>query len=281
MPRLRVTRNSATGAAAGGAAAAPSVPWTPSNLTSVVAWWDASDSATVTYSAGTSVSNWSSKVGSYALTQATSSKQPSHSGSVNSKSTIVFDGNGDGLSVGSFNLTAGGQKFSIWLVATAANTADDMVFAEHTTNFNGTSGAFICYRTSTKNLHLAKKSGGNWAAWESSSLLTTTPAIGISTHDGTLSSEESKVYFNGALNGAAPSGFNSDTNSNNISDTLYVGSRENSSLYLNGQICEIGFMTAAMSLDDRQKLEGYLAHKWGLTASLPSDHPYKSAAPTI
>lgn len=280
MPRLRVTRNSATGAAAGGAAAAPSVPWTPSSLTSVVAWWDASDSATVTYSTGTSVSNWSSKVGSYALTQATSSKQPSHSGSVNSKSTIVFDGNSDALSVGSFDLTAGGQKFSIWLVATAANTADDMVFAEQSFNFNGTPGAFIYYRTSTKSLHLAKKANG-WAAWESSSLLTTTPAIGIGTHDGTLSSDESKVYFNGALNGAAVSGYNNDTNGNNISDTLYVGSRYNSSLYLNGQICEIGFTTTAMSLDDRQKLEGYLAHKWGLTASLPSDHPYKSAAPTI
>ena len=34
-----------------------------------------------------------------------------------------------------------------------------------------------------------------------------------------------------------------------------------------------------MSIEDRQKLEGYLAWKWGLQASLPSDHPYKSAAP--
>ncbi|OVE75448.1 hypothetical protein BVX97_04530 [bacterium E08(2017)] len=30
----------------------------------------------------------------------------------------------------------------------------------------------------------------------------------------------------------------------------------------------------------RQKVEGYLAHKWGLTDNLPADHPYKSAAPT-
>ena len=30
---------------------------------------------------------------------------------------------------------------------------------------------------------------------------------------------------------------------------------------------------------DRQKIEGYLAHKWGLTANLPADHPYKSNAP--
>jgi len=31
---------------------------------------------------------------------------------------------------------------------------------------------------------------------------------------------------------------------------------------------------------DRQRVEGYLAHKWGLTADLASNHPYKSSAPT-
>ena len=32
--------------------------------------------------------------------------------------------------------------------------------------------------------------------------------------------------------------------------------------------------------DEFDIVEGYLAHKWGLTARLPSDHPYKSSAPT-
>ena len=30
----------------------------------------------------------------------------------------------------------------------------------------------------------------------------------------------------------------------------------------------------------RQLIEGYLAWRWGLEGNLPSDHPYKSAAPT-
>ena len=29
----------------------------------------------------------------------------------------------------------------------------------------------------------------------------------------------------------------------------------------------------------RQKVEGYLAHKWGLTSTLPGSHPYKSSKP--
>ena len=39
-------------------------------------------------------------------------------------------------------------------------------------------------------------------------------------------------------------------------------------------------MEGVPATDDRQRIEGYLAHKWGTTALLPAAHPYKSAAPT-
>ena len=47
----------------------------------------------------------------------------------------------------------------------------------------------------------------------------------------------------------------------------------------NIDIAEIVFYQSALSLSNRQLIEGYLAHKWGLTSSLPNDHPYKSTAP--
>jgi len=37
---------------------------------------------------------------------------------------------------------------------------------------------------------------------------------------------------------------------------------------------------SGFSTDDRQRVEGYLAHKWGLTGDLAADHPFKSSAPT-
>ena len=37
--------------------------------------------------------------------------------------------------------------------------------------------------------------------------------------------------------------------------------------------------TGGTDITDFQKAEGYLAHKWALTGSLPSGHPYKSSAP--
>ena len=42
---------------------------------------------------------------------------------------------------------------------------------------------------------------------------------------------------------------------------------------------EIILTTGTLSPEDRQKLEGYLAWKWGTQAALPGGHPYKSAAP--
>jgi hypothetical protein len=48
---------------------------------------------------------------------------------------------------------------------------------------------------------------------------------------------------------------------------------------LNGQIATIVIATNP-SLTDLQKLEGWAAHKYGLTANLPSDHPYKLVGPT-
>jgi hypothetical protein len=48
----------------------------------------------------------------------------------------------------------------------------------------------------------------------------------------------------------------------------------------NGKTCEILGFSSNLGTSDRQKLEGYLAHRWGFAASLPSGHPYLSAPPT-
>lgn len=48
----------------------------------------------------------------------------------------------------------------------------------------------------------------------------------------------------------------------------------------NLSIHELIVLGTTITAGNRQKLEGYLAHKWGLTANLPSDHPYKLVKPT-
>ena len=53
---------------------------------------------------------------------------------------------------------------------------------------------------------------------------------------------------------------------------------------LDGQLAEffvVGALpgTGGTDITDFQKAEGYLAHKWGLTGNLPSDHPFKNVSP--
>jgi uncharacterized repeat protein (TIGR02543 family) len=58
-----------------------------------------------------------------------------------------------------------------------------------------------------------------------------------------------------------------------------IGSVESAN-YWDGPIAEVIVFPNALSTSERQKLEGYLAHKWGLTSNLPVGHPYKTFAPT-
>jgi hypothetical protein len=42
---------------------------------------------------------------------------------------------------------------------------------------------------------------------------------------------------------------------------------------------EVLVFHTAIDTATRQRVEGYLAHKWGLTANLPADHPYSITPP--
>jgi hypothetical protein len=47
----------------------------------------------------------------------------------------------------------------------------------------------------------------------------------------------------------------------------------------NGRYREILVYDRSLTAAQRQAVEGYLAWKWGLTSSLPTDHPYRSIRP--
>jgi len=48
-----------------------------------------------------------------------------------------------------------------------------------------------------------------------------------------------------------------------------------------GKVQEVIILERVPSVDERKKVEGYLAHKYDLTGSLPGGHPYKSKPPTV
>jgi hypothetical protein len=75
---------------------------------------------------------------------------------------------------------------------------------------------------------------------------------------------------------------NAFSSSDNIvnSSLLGIGAmlRDNS-WFINADVAETLYYNRGLTPFDRQKVEGYLAWKWGLTANLPTTHPFKTAAP--
>lgn len=76
--------------------------------------------------------------------------------------------------------------------------------------------------------------------------------------------------------------FSTGTNTFGVSgSTLTIGSNAALDAFLDGWIAEILFIDSKLSDANRQNVEGYLAHKWGLTGNLDAGHPYKTDPPTI
>ncbi len=92
-------------------------------------------------------------------------------------------------------------------------------------------------------------------------------------------------YLNGTATSktaAWPSGISimslvttADVQANNFSNDRNIGGR-----YVNGDLAELIIFNKDFTLGEVQMVEGYLAHKWGLTGDLPSSHPYKSSLTT-
>ena len=90
----------------------------------------------------------------------------------------------------------------------------------------------------------------------------------------------------GASNGTLSYGLNGDSMTS-VSYTLPgtgtftvgAGYADNRAKLL-GSINEVLVYNTALETTPRQKIEGYLAWRWGLQSSLPPGHPYKTAAPT-
>jgi hypothetical protein len=47
-----------------------------------------------------------------------------------------------------------------------------------------------------------------------------------------------------------------------------------------GDLAEVVIFNSVLTTTNREKVEGYLAHKWGIQSTLPANHPYKTTAPS-
>ena len=80
-------------------------------------------------------------------------------------------------------------------------------------------------------------------------------------------------FVNGNSAATVTAGYTAGTCSGYGLGARWIGGAISLTYPLNGVIFEIMFFNSPLGISDRQNIEGYLAQKWGVTASLPVGHP--------
>ena len=243
----------------GGLAVAAPTLWTPAQLTTAM-WFDANDGSTITQS-GALVSQWNDKSGN--------ARNATQSGG--SRPTYTAAGL-NGLPVITFGI--GGVKSLQLPSISLSSTQTTIMMVVNDTRNTGASVAFVVGGYLGVNL-LTQASSLSWGSYTNTGI-TANSDIDSQYAIASVQNDTTNFYF--TKNGL-PDGQKAISGSN-VFAFSFIGADQYGS-FLTGSIAEILFFTSNISLSARQLCEGYLAWKWGLQSSLPSDHPYESAAPTV
>jgi uncharacterized repeat protein (TIGR02543 family) len=240
-------------------------PWLPGNL-NPQAWYDASDASTITSSGGL-VSEWRDKSGNARhATQPTGANQPATGiNTMGGLNVISLNGTSQFFNANLDYLA--GTSHSAFIVTKA--TAYRNIYGA-ATGGSGANSLHVGFSSSTQyrmNFWANDFNPGITSAFVPSSgnVLDYVWTPGIS----------KQIFANGTSQGTT-------TNAGNIGTMAgggRIGNVVGQGMY-GGDIAEIIFITGTVSAADRERMEGYLAHKWQLQAQLPPAHPYKTAAPT-
>jgi hypothetical protein len=255
-----VVINGITPPPAGGGAAP--LPFVPTSVSGCKMWFDTYD-ASYTLS-GTTVTAWTNKSGNANVSQSGGTGTCSvNQAYLNGKSSIQFAG-GSGSCLGTaVSISYSTIYRNMFLVATLSGN-----YARY---FSGGSIAGECY-SYNGDVEITKP-GVVGLGIATGSLGNGTILISLCMSSG----GNTGIWLNGTPN----------TLTNNVAAAgfLSAGSTAFSIGNQNGLIqqydmYELLNYDGELTTTQREKIEGYLAWKWGLQSTLPPDHPYQTAAPT-
>lgn len=258
--------------------------WTPAQLTTTTLWLDANDSTTVTSSlvgSNLEVHNWRDKSGfDRHVTQSSTISRPYYVTSTwgNQLRVLRFDGTNDFMvgSVAISNIITS-IRYSAFVVGMATSITDSNILPDREDAFWSDDGGWRgIYLTGSANPSVGgyNYSGGNVPFTATTSYtLSSGSVMGMQMNIDTVSFR---------LNGNTEVLSSTFTPTGIVANNFQVGRNWNiNTACLNGEIGEVILTNTVLPQVDRQRVEGYLAHKWGLVASLPSTHPYKIDPPLI
>jgi len=255
----------------------------PTNLVECSLWLDGSDplATGLQPTNGTGISTWYDKSGrgnnATAFTVITSVATPTNptvvSSSLNGLSGLSFTGT-SGMYCPAFLTSSSGSVFMV-------------------VNFSGSTGQpFIVWKLKYSS-YFAIKPGQLYVGLNNSGTYPTSGYDAQATYSNSYgtpyllgmtlsasSAASSAFTFVGTVNGTATTTTGTSTSGNPASCSDYVGigiDVESGTAYypMYGTMYEVIVYNTALTELERQKVEGYLAWKWGLQNSLVSTHPYK------
>jgi hypothetical protein len=268
--------------------------WTPAQITTAL-WLDAADAATVTADGSNLVSQVNDKSGNSRHFNASAGARPTYSAStLNGKAVFTYSGSQWLTSISSaatwnfLHQSGGAEVIGVWKAGNTSNP--NTLYGFWGTN-GGTVNSTGAYQrwddrdSSSFNEALIGVAGGNSGFYldiSANSVHTPNNAtiLGFSFDLGNATAANKMRHV---VNGTVLAGNNTAAGAaltDGATYTLQLGASGNNVWPLTGYIAEFIVSATQLSTNTRQRIEGYLAHKWGLTANLPAGHPYKSAAPT-
>ena len=249
-------------------------PYIPSPVAGYKAWYDASDTATITVS-GSNVTQWNDKsANALHLVQATSTKQPlSGTRTQNGLNMIDFDGNDDVLvssasaATWKFLTDATGSSFFIVMFCDTSSAG------WYLTSVSGSSVAntpsYTWYKNGDDTGYFGKgtdnPSGYNWFTSGTSISFSdnTAQQWALISNPTAATASRMLIYKNGVAN-TNLNGQTAVSSTNNPSTPLNLGGYSSGAESLNGTICEVIIYDSVLNSTDREANEDYLAAKWGL-----------------
>jgi hypothetical protein len=235
--------------------------FTPTTITGCQLWFDGADESSMTKS-GSAVTQWNDKSGNGYNTSSIVGTPTFSAGT-----GLVFNGSSY-FNLPNSCIPYGNTSYSIYVIAKFS----DLSTSPFRGLFGGGSSGFYSSLNACNFIGdtIIMYTGGDDIISTGTVSANTTFMYSVQFQTDSIQS----AFINGTSSGSrTPTAVRIQPNTGNVLGSTVQGQN------MYGSISEILVFNTNHTTLERQRIEGYLAWKWSLQSQLPSDHPYKSAAP--
>ena len=242
----------------------------PTSVSGCTLWLDAADPNTLS---GLSVTTWRDKSG---VGNNASSSSPPTQGTYNGYPVVNFNGSSQFMTSSN---TVPLTTHTLIAVHRPAVINGNLQGNTSLFRFQASSGPYVVFpymQNTTPRGYITSADGAGVGSIDSdnSTLVENSVITAFNIIIAVISSGSQTIFRNGTQQSSDTKTLTGGTSSN-----LTIGSTNGTAQFYQGSLAEMIVYNANLTAVQRQQVEGYLAWKWGLQGSLPSNHPFKLIAP--